>query len=436
MLARKERESKPAIPAEYIVIGAGPAAICAIAKLYGSGVLGNRIVWIASQFRVGDFGTKLSVGSSVPGNTTVESYQKVNYAIYNLVPECVPTAEEKAKFEMNALSLDATCSLRIAAQPLQQITEKLRSLVCTIEGNVATIHETKEGLRLGIQSLDGSTRFALAKRVLLAVGAEPKTMSLPNAIKIIHPNIAFIQSELRQYLNENPGITRVAVIGSSHSAALATMHLLQAGIAVKQFMNKKYKFATPTIATDGTRYTQFDNTGLKGQVAVFTRKLLTDSRLCVMWQCYIGENIDALLGAHLSGCTHAVVCIGYTASPSLQINDLPLAAFKHNRQTTQILNANGQAVSGVFGIGVAFPLAVQTITGELESAVGVGKFWFGFNDKVLTEWKNHPAEIASYSNDRISLHVIHALKNNSMFCSAPGQAHGSRLESIQLGAKL
>ncbi len=112
--------------AEYVIIGAGPAAICAVAKLYGSGVPGDKIIWVDPQFKIGDFGTKLSVGSSVPGNTTVESYQKVNHAIYSMIPACMPGPEEKAQFEMSSLSLDTTCSLRVATQPLQHITNILR----------------------------------------------------------------------------------------------------------------------------------------------------------------------------------------------------------------------------------------------------------------------------------------------------------------------
>ena len=62
---------------DVTIIGAGPAALAAIPQLLNSGVAGADIVWIDPQFKVGDFGSILSVGSSVPGNTSVENYQKV-----------------------------------------------------------------------------------------------------------------------------------------------------------------------------------------------------------------------------------------------------------------------------------------------------------------------------------------------------------------------
>ncbi|EKD45548.1 MAG: hypothetical protein ACD_69C00240G0001, partial [uncultured bacterium] len=223
---------------EYAVIGGGPAAICAIAKLYSYGIPGNKIIWVDPQFKVGDFGTKLSTGSSVPGNTTVASYQKVNNAIYTAIPACVPTVEQKIKFEITVLSPNTTCSLRVATQPLQHITETLRKLVYSIKGIVHAVYTTKDGIRLDIKTNDIISNV-MVKRVILAIGASPKTIKLPDYITIIDPYTVFVKSELKQYLDKNPNITTVAVIGSSHSAALATMHLVQAGIHVKQFMNKE-----------------------------------------------------------------------------------------------------------------------------------------------------------------------------------------------------
>jgi hypothetical protein len=394
-------------PAEYIIIGGGPAAICAVAKIYGSGISGNQIVWIDPQFKVGDFGTKLSVGSSVPGNTSVESYQKVNDAIYTLLPGCAPTAE--TKFEMLDLPPNTTCPLKIAAQPLQHITDNLRKLVCAVEGIITEIEQAKDGLRLEIKLPDGTINHLITKRIILATGAEPRTLELPNYITVIDPNIAFIESELAQYLEKNPNIKTVAVIGSSHSAALATMHLLKAGIHVIQFMNKEYKFATPAIASDGTRYTQFDNTGLKGEVAKFTQQLLNDTsaglgKYTGKWECYIGDDVDILLKTYLPECTHAVACIGYLPANRLKINGLPLSEFKHDKITTQMMGKDGKHIPGIFGIGVAFPLEVKAISGEIEPAVGVGKFWGNMNDRILAQWRNYPADI-----------FVHTVPGHSLF---------------------
>lgn len=372
---------------EFVVVGAGPAGVCAIAKLYASNIPGDQLVWIDPAFQVGDFGTKLSVGTAVPGNTTVESYQRVNHGIYSLIPTCAPTDEISNNFELNSIAAESTCALNIATKPLQHITDKLRQLVTSIQGTVINIQEMNDWLQIAVKNTDGTIKQLSAKRVILATGAIPKTLALPDHVSAIDPNIAFIESELALYLKENPEVKQVAVVGSSHSAALAVMHLLQAGKQVMQFMNKEYKFAAPAIAADGTRYTQFDNTGLKGKVAAFTRQLLSNTDMQKNWQCHIGENINALIREHLPKCTHAVVCIGYAANSTLHINGLPLSKFKHDKHTTQIMTADGKPVSGLFGIGVAFPPEVKAISGEIEAAVGVGKFWTYINDKVLKQWE-------------------------------------------------
>lgn len=384
---------------DYLIIGAGPAAICAVAKLHYTLKGRGNILWVDPEFKVGDFGTLLSVGSSVPGNTTVAGYQRVNNAIYQCIPACAPTAEEMQTYQLNTLSGEETCFLKLAALPLQHISNKLRQLIHHAQGSVLAIDEVKLGLKATIQLNDGKLQSVLAKRIILAIGAQPKTISLPAHIELIDPNIAFIESELDQYLTNHPNISTMAVIGSSHSAALATMHLLKAGIAVKQFMNKDYKFAERVKNADGTVYTRYDNTGLKGEVAKFTKQLLAkqQNQEKVKWQYYINHDKSALNEMQLSGCTHAVACVGYATRQSLKINGLSVANFHYNKTTTQIITQQGDPVKGVFGFGIAFPIEVTAISGETEYAVGVEKFWNTLNDEVLSYWHHCSVEFfASY----------------------------------------
>lgn len=375
---------------EYSVIGAGPAGIVAVAKLVAKGIPGKSILWVDPQFTVGDFGGKLSEGSSVPGNTSVASYEKVNNAIYEKIPACHLSHEEKMQFEIAHLSVENTCPLKIAAVPLQKITQNLRQLVFSMEGLVLNIETMKNNLELTIQNTDNHQSIFHTKRAVLALGAHAKTLSLKEDITIINPDIAFIQSHMENYARNNPSLKKAAVIGSSHSAALAVMHLLQTGIPVKQLMNKEYKFAKPMIHTDGTHYTQFDNTGLKGEVAKFTRDLLDNPEhpLAKKWECHISPQINTLMDQLISDCSHAVICIGYTPRYSLTINGICLKEFTHHKHTTQILGPQDLVIPGMFGIGVAFPPEVTAKSGEVEFAVGVGKFWEHINDNILKIWEN------------------------------------------------
>jgi thioredoxin reductase len=398
-MTMKKQTGKPTsntIVVQYVVIGAGPAAICAIPRILQSGAASHDIIWIDPQFRVGEFGTTLSVGSSVPGNTAVEDYQKVNAEIFQLLPACAPA--EGQQFEIDNLHPRFVCSLKTASESLQHITNQLRNLIPSIEGKVSSIVTTGSGLTIEMTLADGTSHSITTRRIILATGATAKTFQLPvahHAMTMIDPNVAFIQTSLYAYLRQHPGITTIAVIGSSHSAALATMHLLKAGIVVKQFMNKEYKYATPSVAPDGSKYTMYDNTGLKGDVARFTKQLLAEikagnSEYQNRLQIYTGkdrEAINILLEKHLSGCTHAVAAIGYETANTLHVNGLPLSRLSHNNKTTAFHD-----VKGLFGIGVAFPLEVKAISGEIESAVGVGKFWSTVSDpEVLEIWEKNPA---------------------------------------------
>lgn len=379
--------------AEYVIIGGGPAAICAIPNILKLGVDKNKIIWIDPQFKVGDFGSVLSHGSSVPGNTMVKSYQRVNQEIYKILPTLKP--ENDQLFELNKLAPNFVGALKTAAAPLQDITQGLRKIIKSIKGTVSQIQSCDDGLKLEIRKANNQLITLKTKRAILAIGAKPKTFCLPvkqKSITMINPNIAFIQSEITTYVNQQSNIKTVAVIGSSHSAALATMHLLKAGMTVKQFMNKEYKYATPAVTSEGIEYTQFDNTGLKGDVAKFTKQVLddinsTNGPYANKLMRYISEDreeLSKLLLEKLDDCNHAVAAIGYEPSHTLLINNRPITDFKHNNKTTQF-----EGINGLFGIGIAFPQVVKSISGEEEAAVGVEKFWnTTSNQMVLDTWQH------------------------------------------------
>lgn len=390
----EKRSNKPGRVYEFAIVGAGPAAICAIASILKNRIAScHDVAWIDPQFRVGSFGTTLSTGSSVPGNTNVASYLRVNGDIFGSLPGCNPDK----KFDLENLDPNFDCPLKVAAEPLQFLTDRLREMLASLEGRVLDVSSTKAGLELTLELADGAPMRVESRRVILAVGARPKTLKLPaihSNIIMIDPHIAFIETELAKYLRNNPAITTVAVIGSSHSAALATMHLLRAGLSVRQFMNKEYKFARPGVAPDGTRYTMYDNTGLKGDVAKFTRQLLSDmssgrggyaDRLQI-YRAKSSKEVGLLLEEHLLGCSHAVAAVGYERSDSLLINKRPLSEYTYDTKTSEF-----HAVSGLFGVGIAFPQKVKAISGEVEFSVGVRKFWVTVNSaEVLEAWRKDP----------------------------------------------
>lgn len=363
---------------DYLVIGAGPAGITAIAKLYGQGI--RSIAWIDPEFKVGAFGTILSAGTGVPGNTTVRSYQQVIQSIYKSIPS-IPIAVHA----LDKLAPDDACHLNVAREPFQYLSNELMALVTTVTGYVLTINHQKNNIEVVYQSADNNKKTLLTKRVILAIGAVPKTLTLPEHITLIDPHIAFIASNVKAYIENNPNLKKVAIVGSSHSAALACMQLLNANVAIKQFMNKPYRFATPIKHANGETYVQFDNTGLKAEVARFTRALLANPH--PRWEC----TLTPFTADELSDVTHAVFCIGYAVDNPLLINGQPLSAFEYDTTHSQFMTREKAYLPGVFGIGIAFPKQVQSPFGEWEFAVGVRKFWVSMDELVLKRWATEAA---------------------------------------------
>ncbi|MBA4696357.1 MAG: FAD-dependent oxidoreductase [Legionella sp.] len=387
---------------DYTVVGAGPAGLCAIAKLLSLGTSPNHIAWIDPVFRMGDFGSTLSVGSSIPSNTTVKNFQQVNQAIYASIPTVAPSVEEEEQLTITQLSPSGHCSLKIAAEPMQRMSNAFRQLVRTYQGTVVNIRELQSSACLEIDIQQGKHLLRLlSARVILATGAKPKAFSFqpPFPLTTIPLNTAMIASELYTYLKTRISpetVSKVVVVGSSHSAALAVMNLLREGIAVKQLMNKPYRFAVARRTADGVAYTQFDNTGLKGEAAAYIQELLASAENNsqsnpLPWENHIyapssplSEKDHRYLEGQLQGCSHIVAAIGYEHLATLTINGLPLHCYSHNSQNTQIGN-----ISGLFGLGIAFPQKVQSPSGEIEAAVGYSKFWATVNHPLVVDaWQS------------------------------------------------
>lgn len=371
---------------EYLIIGAGPAALCLIPQLLKAKMDPASIMWVDPRFSLGDFGGILSEGSSVPGNTAVSSYRQVIEGIYHALPAVRPPPFPV--FAFDKLSPSMVPSLKIAAEPLLYISTQLENIVHPIRGIATKVEKSLNYFITEIIQANNQPLILRSKRVILAIGAQPKTLSLPSScahIITVKPEIAFIYSQLKHYMESQKNISRVAVIGSSHSAALASMHLLQLGCRVKQFMNKKYLFAQTKIAPDGSRFTQFDNTGLKGEVATFTRKLINGDFPYLenhFTSVLIEDKKQAqlLLTDHLPHCSHVITAIGYEARPSVTVNGLSVSELKHNSYTTEF-----SEIPGLFGIGIAFPQQKKAVSGEIEFAVGVSKFWNTVCDPQIIE---------------------------------------------------
>lgn len=112
---------------------------------------------------------------------------------------------------------------------MQEITNRFLKIVSNQRSVVQKISRTNFGWALLLNS--GENIFS--KRVILSVGVKSRAINLPKKesqnVKIISVEDIVDKERLKKCTK---GMKRVAVIGSSHTAALATMHLLETGFRV------------------------------------------------------------------------------------------------------------------------------------------------------------------------------------------------------------
>jgi len=355
------------INTEYTFIGAGPANIITIVHLIAQGVNPKDITLIGDQ-KGGAFANDLSRGSSVPGNTSAGAYIAMYDDLFNLYPALRPP--ENKHFALYSEKAETACSLDMASEPLRHIVDVLCTKVNFEEGRVTKLVKTDSGFIVEVKPKRADEyKYFATQDVILGTGGKPREKELPkdfSDIKVIKPDIAFIKSELNESFAGKK--LKVAVIGSSHSAALATLHLLEEHHTVVQFMDKEYLYAE-TIYRDGIKTTIHDDTGLKGDVARLTKKLLAElavgkSPYQHNIERYIGKDraeVDVLLKKHLEGCTHVVSTIGYDPV-SIEFEGSYLSRDNHDSKTMQFFKKMGNTkvpIKGLYGNGIAFAETVN-----------------------------------------------------------------------------
>lgn len=337
---------------KWAVIGAGPAGIATVGKLIDHGVDPKQIAWIDPEFKVGDFGVRWK---NVPSNTQVKFFLKFFYGCISF-----EYSNFVKHFKINEMEPSSTCILSLAAEPLQWITEILKS-------KVLVFYEKAQKLKLRnrkweINLLD-STIYA--ENVVLATGSEPKSLSL-RGLKEISLETALTPEKLKCCCKYDDVI---AVFGSSHSAILALKTLLeQCNISkVINFYQSPLRYA---VYLDN--WILFDNTGLKGIAADWARENL-NGNLPDKLQREL--SIDKNLQNFLPQCNKAIYATGF------EKRTIPIEGML----SLECNNKNGIIAPGLFGIGIAFPEMVIDPYGNSENSVGLWKF-MDYLERIIAIW--------------------------------------------------
>lgn len=348
---------------QWAIIGAGPAGIAVVGKLIDAGVPAGEIIWFDPQFKVGDLG---QYWRHVSSNTTVRRFLDFLRASVAFGYDKAP-----ANFELNHLPLDKTCILSDVVQPLQWVTENLQKQVHSVCALVQKLALTNRQWQLKTENASFQ-----ADNVVLATGAEPLQLNYPIHDSVNHQGVAVLslataldREKLTQVVNKKQ---TYAVFGSSHSAMIVIRSLVELG--VQKIIN--FYRSPCCYAIDQGDWILFDNTGLKGETAAWTREHI-DGVLPSNLVRYLSNETN--LARFLPECQHVIYAVGFAPRYSFYIE-----GYQHVMHNPH----NGIIGPGLFGFGLGFPeLAVDPL-GHEESQVGLWKFMVYLN-KVLPIWQSY-----------------------------------------------
>lgn len=337
---------------QWAVVGAGPAGIAAVGKLLDQGISPQAIIWIDPEFCVGDFGKRWA---NVSSNTTVQLF-------LDFLNACEAFDFEQCPHDFAISELDPmqTCELRYMVEPLQWITKQLSNKVVTIQNSIKQLN-----FHQGVWQLTGESTTQLAEQVILAIGAEPRALSYTGPIEV-PLETALNKAELAKTCQEDDV---VAVFGSSHSAIIILRHLLEN--KVKRVINFYHKPLAYALKMEQAYL--FDNTGLKGETAVWARANLHGQLSESLQRVYADE---ANIAKYLPLCQKAIYAIGFERRAWPKLDDLPKLEYNPH---------NGIIAPGLFGLGIAFPEAKLDMYGDTEYGVGLWKF-MDYLNRMLPLW--------------------------------------------------
>lgn len=193
-----------AYQADWLVVGAGPAGISAVAALLDASVKPENIIWVDEAFSVGTLGQHYA--DILPNSSPANFLQFVKLS----------GSLQRHILLFRRLSMPSSVPLRLkdVITPLQTITAHFRQVVANVRGRIDHLSYDSN------TNLWTATMPAIrldARNVILAIGSQPKKSSLATQAQHIPLEIALDEQLLKKHL---VGHKSVAVFGSSHSAAL------------------------------------------------------------------------------------------------------------------------------------------------------------------------------------------------------------------------
>ncbi|OBT80120.1 hypothetical protein VF21_01203 [Pseudogymnoascus sp. 05NY08] len=389
-----------------IVVGGGPAGLATVGTLLDEDV--KPILWIDDKFQGGRLNAKYR---EVPSNTKVSLFIAFARATaaFRKIADQDPTPPAYAALQ--AMDQDTGCTLAAAGDMVVELTAGLGR-----EADVVMQYGRMEVGSLnqeGVWSVTTRASPAQAKKVgapttrllVLATGARPLPPRLPETytqLTPLHLDTALSPTALAEALPRDKDL-KIGLVGASHSAILVLRNLYELarsthpGLRVKWFSRHPLRYAV-----DKGDWILRDNTGLKGETAVWARENLEEG----VWEQsevkkYVqkiftapGEGEKVAYERELGGGGVDMICeaVGFEKA------DLPRLERKGGRAGEEggigRIEADGLTgglrddfgeIKGLKGVGIAWPERVTDKEGNVESAVGLWKF-MRYLKRVVPEW--------------------------------------------------
>lgn len=275
---------------EAVVVGAGPAGIVSVGNLLEKQV-GN-ILWVDETFQGGRINQYYR---EVPSNTKTKLFLEFAESVAPFRNIVSAGSSKDLLQDIRKLDQEKGCQLSHAADICLMLTSGLKNTpgVTAQPGRVksATLDERSQTWNVNLttptqSSSSSSTPLGpiRTKRLILCTGSTPLDPPLPYeppGLKHINLDDALSPTTLRTLLtplSSSRTPTTIAVIGASHSAILVLMNLSHI-ISSSPHLNLNVKWFT----RHPLRYAEYDssghvsardNTGLKGQAAVWAKENL------------------------------------------------------------------------------------------------------------------------------------------------------------------
>jgi hypothetical protein len=232
--------------------------------------------------------------------------------------------------------------------------------------------------------------------LVLCTGSSPATSPLPITAPIeIDLDPALNPPLLATLLPKDQPLT-IAVIGASHSAILVLRNLYNLAVSSHPQLRVKWFTRHPLrYAEERDGWIFRDNTGLKGQVAVWAADNLEPEKLPLS---DVGRFVDKVPTTRemerevyervLPNCTHVVQAVGFKPDEGLVVTKRgKKVQVMYDHMTGGFADGKGQKVRGLYGAGIAWPERVVDPEGNVEYAVGLWKF-MNYLKRVVPAWKD------------------------------------------------